>query len=105
MARKVWPRVLASLLLVLFSLGSVSAAELPKERKRPSFAIRLLETVESFLPQVLLKSRDGMDPDGTPAPVFLKSRGTMDPNGTPAPSSSQAAGAESDARDGMDPNG
>ncbi len=88
MARTVWPRVLAFLLLVLFSLGSVSAAELPKERKRPSLAVRLLETIESFLPQVLLKSRDGMDP-----------------NGTPAPSSAQAAGAESDSRGTMDPNG
>ncbi len=87
MARTVWPRVLAFLLLVLFSFGSLSAAELPKERKRPSLAARLLETLDSFLPAI------------------LKSRGTMDPNGTPAPPPPETAGAESDSRDGMDPNG
>ena len=87
MARTVWPRVLASLVLVLFSFSSASAAELPKERRRPSLAARLLETIESFLPSVLLKSRGTMDPDGTPAP------------------SSETAGTESDSRGTMDPDG
>lgn len=88
MVRTVWPRVLASLLLVLFSLGSVSAAEPPKERKRPSLGARLLETIESILP-----------------PVLAKSRGTMDPNGTPAPLPPETTGADSDSRGTMDPDG
>ena len=86
MARTVWPRIFAVLILVFFMTPAVFAA--PREAKqirpeRGAFAW-LTRTLEELLPG--LKSSGTMDPDGKPfanppASTTSDSRGSMDPNG------------------------
>jgi len=86
MARKVWPRIFAVLMIVLFMAPAVFA--LPRERKQ----VRSERGVVAWLTQALeelfpgLKSSGTMDPDGKPlatppASTTSDSSGTMNPDG------------------------
>lgn len=82
-------RALVLLLLVALTASpAVAAGPAPAKPKAPAFVTWLWQALERLVPGIIAKGRDGMDP-----------------NGTPAPTSSAAPTADSDGRDGMDPDG
>jgi hypothetical protein len=73
------------LILALAAMPAMAAGKAPARQSLPSLVTRLWQALGSLVPWIA-KGRDGMDPNGSPAPT--------------APT-----GSTTDGRDGMDPDG
>ncbi len=81
--------VLLLFVLLLAASPAMAAGKEPARQKAPSLVTWLQKALDRLVPWIA-EGRDGMDPDGSPAPTS----GTAPTAGTPT-----------DGRDGMDPNG
>jgi hypothetical protein len=73
------------LILALAAMPAMAAGKVPARQNAPSLVIRLWQALGNLVPWIA-KGRDGMDPNGSPAPTAptgstSDGRGSMDPNG------------------------